>query len=141
MKNLSLLFIITILASCGGNSHVLDSNENTKSCQIDIRSSGNFIVCGSEEFEVENGIDGSNGSDGTTPDLEYVEVCPNVNGSYIEVLLKLNGSYMAFLSNSNYKKQRLVVLEDNVLYNTSDGRNISFTIIAGELSYLTLSCN
>jgi len=118
------------LVGCGKKTETIVGTPGAdgESCYADSRQDGNYVVCGDSEFRVADGQDGS--FDGY---LEYVTVCPEVNGSYKEVLVELDGQFLAFLSDGNYKKQRLVVLEEGVTYRTTDGRNVNFSIVSGEL--------
>lgn len=139
------------LVGCGKKTETIVGTPGAdgESCYADKREDGNYVVCGDSEFRVadgqdgadgKDGVDGTNGTDGEDGKdgsfdgyLEYVTVCPEVNGSYKEVLVELDGQFLAFLSDGNYKKQRLVVLEEGVMYKTTDGRNVSFSIVSGEL--------
>lgn len=151
LKGICVVIFFLSLVGCGKDKikevKGLDGNDGI-SCYADSRPTGNFIVCGDSEFRVadgidgtdgidgidgQDGVDGSDGSDGSFDGyLEYVEVCPDVSGNYIETLLYLDGQYMAFLSDPNYKRQRLVILDDGT-YKTTDGRNVYFQIINGDL--------
>ena len=81
-----------------------------------------------------DGQDGEDGADGISPEIEYVEVCPQVRGSYKETLVLLNGVYLAFLDGGS--KDRLAQLLENVMYRTTDGRNVRFSIVNGEIECL-----
>lgn len=129
--------LIVLLVSCGDTHEVYKvigpKGDDGVSCYAETRTDGNFIVCGDSEFKVADGEDGQDGSfDGY---LEYVEVCPDIKSHYDmkETLLYLDGQYLAFLSDENYKRQRLVVLEDGV-YKTTDGRDVTFSISGEELN-------
>lgn len=55
---------------------------------------------------------------------------------YKETLLYLDGQYLAFLSSRDYKKQRMVILKENVRYTTSDGRGVHFMITNSQIHCL-----
>lgn len=156
MKNLLMLILFTLLVSCGKKVEQVNGNpgQDGTSCYAETRTSGNYIVCGDSEFKVEDGQDGEDGEDGQDGQdgqdgsdgsfdgyLELVEICPEKSGTHIETLLYLDGQYMAFLTDSNYKKQRLVIMEEGTLFKTTDGRNIKFTIDDGEILYVTNGCS
>lgn len=89
---------------------------------------------GKDGIDGVDGVDGQDGADGTFEGtIEYVEICPEVLGSYIETIMYLNGEYLAFLSSSNYRRQRLVILPEGVTFKTTDGRNVRFKIQNGEI--------
>lgn len=135
------LFILLVLVGCGDNVEVSQPRYDVinESCRADARPDGNFIVCpDGSEFQVEDGTNGINGT--FTGTLEIVTLCPNISVAFPEVLLRLEGTYMAFLSESNWKKQRLVVLQENVTYTSSDGRNVQFMISSAEIQYFTGGC-
>ena len=91
-------------------------------------------VDGRDGVDGQDGIDGQDGEDGSFNGyLEFVQVCPQIRGSHIETLILLNGQYMAFLASGSYKKERLVILNENSLYKTTDGRNVKFTIRNGSI--------
>jgi len=76
-----------------------------------------------------NGVDGLDGSfDGT---LEYVTVCPEYEGRFKEVFISLNGQFLAFLDGGI--NDRLVLLEEDVRYQTTDGRKVIFTIESNQI--------
>ena len=76
---------------------------------------------------------GDNGSDGEfNGSVEYREVCRDDNdGVEIETLLYLDGKYMAFLQYGS--NSRLIVLEEEKTYRTTDDRYKRFKIINGDI--------
>lgn len=105
------------------------------------------ITCGDSEVVIakptngSDGVDGSDGANGADGNfegiLEYVVVCPNVAGSYPETLINLNGTFLAYFTeaNSNWQNKRLAILEENLNYQTSDTRGITFKIVDSKLEY------
>ena len=145
MKNLVMLCGLILLVSCGQESTKIEGapGADGQSCYTETRGTSNFVVCPDGEFEVVDGKDGEDGKDGVDGEdayTELVQLCEEVAGSHIETLLYVNGKYMAFLASSNYKKERLVLLSEGVVYSTTDGRNIKFTIVDGSIAYLTNGC-
>lgn len=92
---------------------------------------------GNDGSNGQNGVNGSNGLNGQDGsfegEIEYVEVCNDTNMQYVETLVLINGKYMAFMSDKNYMKQRLVLLEEYTDYRTTDSRLIIFRIENGEI--------
>ena len=133
MKVLLLISVI-MLAGCGNRvARIVGvQGKNGVSCYQETIIGGINVICGDDIHFISNGIDGIDGRDGIDGEfdgyLELIEVCPLVSGDYKETLLHLNGQYLAFLANRTYKKERLVLLLEDVLYTTTDGRNVSFTI-------------
>lgn len=107
---------------------------NGVSCYLDYRVDGDYVVCGDDETMVKSNVE-------VEPELELVTVCPNVAGSMPETFIKVDDQYLAFLSSNNYMSQRLIVLQENVTYITTDGRNVNFRIVNGDIVYLTAACN
>lgn len=168
MKNLLMISILSLLAiGCGKKTETIEGSPGADgtSCYSETRADGNYVVCGDSEFKVENGQDGVDGADGVDGEdgkdgedgvdgvdgqdgedgsfdgyLELVEICPEKSGNHIETLLYLDGQYMAFLTDPNYKKQRLVIMKEDTLFKTTDGRNIKFTIDNGDILYVTNGC-
>lgn len=157
MKSLLFMLVISMMATgCGKKTETIVSSPGTDgaSCYAETRADGNFVVCADSEFKVEDGTDGSDGQDGIDGEdgtdgsdgedgsfegyLDLVELCPEHtpgNKDHIETLLYLDGQYMAFLSDSNYKKQRLTLLNEGTQYKTTDGRNINFVIVGDEIHF------
>ena len=139
MRGLLILFILT---ACGENVEVLYTQPilDAAPCIAQARSDGNYVRCSDgSEFKVENGADGLIGT--FNGQLELIELCPQISALYPETLLYLNGQYLAFLSNADFKRQRLTLLIENTLYSTTDGRNIQFTISNGEVMYISGGCD
>lgn len=156
MKLINIIAIIALINSCGQGEMIHgpkgDKGLQGQSCYAESVAGGVNVVCGDGTNFIANGQDGQDGEKGEKGDsgeqgeagnngtfqgyIEYRTVCPSVNGQYKESLLYLDGQYMAFLSDPNYKKQRLVVLEENKLYKTTDGRGVSFTIVDSEIECL-----
>lgn len=153
---LLLLLPTLLLISCGKREVVQvisgESGKNGESCYAESVPSGVNIICGdSVEFLPKGedgkdgtaGIDGVNGTDGVDGKdgkdgtflgyIEIIEVCPQISGDYKETLLLLDGVYMAYLTSNNWKAQRLSILPENILFETSDGRNVRFKIENGEI--------
>lgn len=145
MNRLVIGMTLLTLVSCGERTETIVGSPGTngESCYSESVSGGVNVICGDDVNFIPNGQDGINGNDGADGQdgsdgsfdgyLEYVEVCPDVSGNYIETLLYLDGKYMAFISNGNWKKQRLAILKEGVLYKTTDGRNVGFSIINEEV--------
>lgn len=147
MRVIIVMILLMSLISCGkqAESNLVDGVDGV-SCYSESVEGGVNIICGDEVNFVSNGNDGSNGVNGTDGQngvdgsdgtfqgyLEYVVVCEDTPGQYQETLLYLDGEYMAFLSSSNHRRQRMVILKENTLYKTTDGRNLSFSIINGQI--------
>lgn len=104
---------------------------------------GDIMISGSKESKNSNEIDikvvsfGQTSFDGY---FDVVELCPEKPGSHIETLLYLDGKYLAFLSDANWKKQRLVTLSEGTNYSSTDGRNINFIISGSDIVFLTNGC-
>ena len=151
------LLSLIVLVSCGEQvaiSHQPQAGQDGQNCYGESISGGVNVICGDETYFISNGQDGANGQNGINGTngvdgqdgqdgtfqgyLEYRTICPSIssNSSYKETLLYLDGQYLAFLSNGSYKKQRLAVLTENTLYVTTDGRNVNFTIVNGEIQCL-----
>ena len=131
MRLLTTLLLSVVLFSCGK----VETPEEFFSLTGDTGSSG---TTGQSGVDGSNGEDGSNGIDGIDGsfegELEYVTICPNVAPvQYMETLIYFNGQYLAYLSINQYKKQRLVILEEVPIYTTTDGRNVQYSIVNGEL--------
>lgn len=154
MKFLMGLLLLA-LVGCGDRTETIQSAPvaDGTSCYAETRVDGNYVVCGDSEFKVENGdkgdkgdkgdagADGKDGEDGSFDGyFDVVELCLEKSGPYIETLLYLDGKYLAFLSSSNWKNQRLVILSEGISYNSTDGRNISFKISGSDILYLTNGC-
>jgi hypothetical protein len=113
LKSLVLLLALTILllmTSCG--------RVETPEQFFDITG-----VQGDSGYVGDNGIDGS-----FEGDFEFIEVCPQYTGANIETLVLLNGQYLAFYSSG---AERLSILDEGVLYGTTDGRSVHFKIENG----------
>ena len=132
------LLVLLILASCGR----VESPEEFFNITGDTGSSGtdgingtngNNGTDGSSGNDGTDGTNGTNGVDGQDADVTLVEVCTDTPGNHIETLVKSGGKYLAFLTSNKYKKQRLVLLIENVTYVTTDGRNVSFKIVNEEV--------
>lgn len=147
-KSVIILTILLTLVSCGKKvEKVVGTNGlDGQSCYSETVQDGVNVICGESTSFIPNGqdgqdgtngqdgIDGQDGQDGTFNGyLEYVEVCPQVNGQYKETLLNLDGTFLAFLTDANYKKQRLVKLPENQVFTTTDNRNVSFSIVNGQI--------
>lgn len=144
-KGMTIIIILLSFISCGKKVEEVHGKNGSdgESCYADIIDGVKTITCGDSSFTVSDGIDGSDGQNGSDGQdgvdgsfdgyLEYRTVCESIPGQYQETLLYLDGEYLAFLSSSNYKKQRTVILKENTLYKTTDGRNVYFTIINGEI--------
>ena len=126
MKNVCGLLIVLSFVSCGKDKIKEIKGTDGISCHAESVEGGTNIICGDSTSFIPNGVDG------VTPDLEYVTVCPDIPGPYPEVLLYIDGKYMAFLSDGNYERQRLVVLQ-NGTYKTTDGRDAYFQISGSDL--------
>lgn len=149
MKNVFAMIILLSFVGCGKEKVKEVSGKNGNdgvSCYGEDFDGGVKVICGDEEYVVHDGNDGQDGSDGIDGQdgadgedgsfsgyFEYVEVCPDIPGNYKESLMYLDGEFMAFLSDPNYKKQRLVILPEGVTYKTTDGRNVYFQISGGDL--------
>lgn len=143
--SLFMALALTLLVSCGKKvEKVVGANGlDGQSCYSETVQGGVNVICGESINFIPNGQDGTNGVDGQdgidgqdgtfNGYLEYVEVCPQVAGQYKETLLNLDGTFLAFLASSNYKKERLVILPENQLFKTTDGRNVSFSIVNGQI--------
>lgn len=143
MKTIKLLPLLLVLASCGkGDVGVKgikgDKGLNGQSCYSEIVNNGINVICGDDTHFISDGSNGQDGEDGTFQGyFEYRTVCPTVNpNDYMETLLYLDGKYLAFLSAPNWNDQRLTLLSEDKLYETTDGRAVEFTIIGGELQCL-----
>lgn len=120
-----VLLMLAILVSCGQNPVV---NKDRTLCELENRVDGQYIVCGDFEFNA------------SYTNFTIVELCPEINGQFNEVLLYLNGQYMSYFSNTDYKKQRLAVLDENVNLSSTDGRNVFFRIVGRDIIYSTPGC-
>lgn len=147
---MKVLVIALLLVSCGDKVKYVGSVPTEEPCYTETVAGKNYVVCNDTKFEVANGTNGTNGADGKDGKdgkegsfdgyLDLVELCPEVTGNYIETLFYLDGQYLAFLANSDYKKQRLTILKENTLFETTDGRKIKFTIINGEITFTNNTC-
>lgn len=144
---MKVLLITLLLIGCGHKVKYVGSVPTEQPCYTENVDGKNYVVCNDTRFEVADGKDGkdgekgANGSDGSFDGyLDLVELCPEIAGDYIETVFYLNGKYMAFLANSNYKKQRLAILKENTLFETTDGRKIKFTIINNEITFIDNTC-
>lgn len=70
--------------------------------------------------------------------IEIVPLCPNIPDAFPEVLLRIDGVLVAyFAQNGNALKARLVVVPENVVLQTTDGRaNCKFKVIDGQIKEL-----
>ncbi len=92
-----------------------------------------------EEFFDITGVQGNignNGNDGSDGEfngsVEYREVCrQDGDATEIETLLYLDGQYMAFYQYGS--NSRLIVLEENKTYRTTDDRYVYFSIVNGTI--------
>jgi hypothetical protein len=124
MKKLLIAVTLLTLISCG-------KIESPKTFFDFKGKDGDQGIIGNQG---QDGINGTNGQDGTFDGkVEYVEICNDSNAQYVETLVFIDGQYMAFLSDISYQKQRLVLLEENVTYITTDTRNVLFSIENGEI--------
>ena len=148
MKNLLTIAILITLASCGrveSPQEFFDitgtNGDDAQNCFSEQVQGGVNVVCGDSSHFVadgQNGTDGQDGQDGQdgsfSGQIEYKEVCRgNSSSSHIETLLFLDGKFMAFLASGNYQRERLVILDENVQYRTTDGRNKLFKIINADI--------
>ena len=154
MKNIMIILVfasLVILTSCGSDS---DSNpiaiqgDMGQSCFSEVVEGGVNIICGDDikflpngidgvaGIDGENGLDGEDGEDGTFDgEIEYVIICENIRPiQFPETLLFLNGQFLAFFEAP--QGRRLVILVENVLYGTTDGRNVRFKIVNGAIDCL-----
>lgn len=125
------LALVLIMISCGK----VETPEEFFDITGDKGKDGVSIVGdpGKDGVDGTNGVDGKDGVDGEDADVTLVEICPDIPGSHIETLVKSGNDYLAFLASRNYKKERLVLLEEDVIYTTTDTRRINFSIVNGEV--------
>lgn len=88
----------------------------------------------------EKGDKGDNGTDGTL--VEVVFPCGESSIAHSEILLKIDGVFIAYFqnltkhSNDNFVTDvqgRLTVLEENTLYQVTDGSSCKFRIVNGQV--------
>lgn len=141
MKDTLKLIGLTLLVSCGGAAGPQMEAESGLPCAAESREDGNYLVCGDTEVKIEDGADGTDGQDGSFEGYaELVELCPEIDAPFKESLFLLDGQYLAFLTHVDYKKQRMVVLPENQTLKSTDGRNIKFKIVGGNIEYITAGC-
>lgn len=110
---------VVLLNEYGNSINELETSTMTQE-EIDVE-----IEVLQEQVDVLNNVVGT--------DVEIVEVCPLINGVYKEVLIKDENDFAAFLANGSYKKERMVLLNENETYKTTDGRGAKFKIVNGNL--------
>ena len=90
--------------------------------------------CGKKGSQGVQGVHGDEGQQGSNADTSLVEVCRDSDTEkYIETIIYSEGSYLAYLSSKDHKKSRLVILLEDVVYVTTDGRKKKFVIVNGEI--------
>lgn len=131
MKILKLLLIILVLPACG------ERNNKGPSCSVTATqiicpdgSSVNLPEDGLPGVDGRDGVDGVDGTNGSV--IEILDPCgdyihgnsPNNPNSADEVVLRLdNGLFLAW-----YKDLGFVVLDQGVIYQTTDKQKCSFMI-------------
>lgn len=131
----SKLIVLLGLVSCGMAEEwreVVQNKRRDETCIITESPEKRTITCGDQTYDLDQDIE--------LDAMALVELCPEISGSFIESLLYVNGEYFAFLSNSNYKKQRMVVLPTDTLLSSTDGRNVKFTIAGKDIEYNDPKC-
>jgi len=135
--------VLLFLMGCGKQTETIHGHNGSDgvdgvSCYAETVENGTNVVCGDKTSFIPNGVDGKDGADGIDGQdgsfegyIDYVEVCPDIDGRYKETLLALNGKFMAFLDGG--KNDRLAILKEGVMYRTTDGRNVRFSIVEGEI--------
>lgn len=136
-KLLGIITLAIIMTSCGKIDSIVEikgeDGMDAEACYTDRLDNGVNIICPDSSSFIADGRDGDNGVDGEDgKDLDilaYEVVCPEIRpNQYMETLLKLNGEYLAYFTDGNSMRSRLSVLAENVTYQTTDGRNVRFTI-------------
>ena len=136
MKALTGMILLLSLVSCGRDKKTVyiegTQGPAGESCSLENVAGGVNVICGGNTSFISNG---TNGQDGTfSGRIELVEVCPGVNPpSLIETILELDGVFLAYLASNKWKEQRLVKLDENTVYKTTDGREVSFKIVDGQV--------
>jgi len=125
MKTIIFAFLL-FLVSCGaGEGILIITKDRTPVCTTEETTGGVLLTCNNETLFIEDGD--------FTGILEYVEICPNIqpDADYKEVLLQLDGEYVALLMATG--EHRLVFLQENITYVTTDGREVYFKVIEDEI--------
>lgn len=142
MKKLAKIILLTVIfVSCGKVESPQeffditgDKGKGGQNCYAERVIGGVNIICGGSVEFVADGTDGINGENGSFEGyIEYQEVCPQYEGEYKETLMFLNGEFLAYMASNKWNEQRLVVLPENVRFKTTDGRDVYFTIVNGEI--------
>ncbi len=124
---LLVLSMFVVISSCG---RLHPHSQAAAPCTVSSNSLGSYINCpdGSSTF-VANGIDGSDGLDGSV--VEFVDPCPAIVVAHPELLMKIDNILYAVYASGT--KIHLTKLGPGN-YATTDGRFCYFTINAnGEL--------
>ena len=136
-KALAITTLLLLAASCGDDVDHYTTEKNGVKCSTTAVPNGALIQCDDgTSTTITNGEDGKDGKD--APQVELVVVCPEDDSvDFPETLVKVQDTFMAFLASSDHKKERLTILEEDRLYETTDGRNHRFEIVNGELDQVS----
>ena len=140
-KALAITTLLLLAASCGDDVDHYTTEKNGVKCSTTAVPNGALIQCDDGTMTtITNGEDGVDGKDGKdAPQVELVVVCPEDDSmDFPETLVKVQDTFMAFLASPKYKKERLTLLEEDRLYETTDGRNHHFEIVNGEIEMVSV---
>jgi hypothetical protein len=131
-KLMCIAALALIAVGCGDNTEF----ESVNQCKVDQIIGGVLITCGDTQQIVYNGTpgldgtdghngnDGTNGQDGQDSIQKVYDPCGNGPGAD-EIVLKLaNNQFMAW-----YLNLGLVLLDQNVVYQTTDAQHCKFKIV------------
>ena len=138
-KALAITTLLLLAASCGTeDTYEYKTVKDGVKCSTTAVPNGALVQCDDgTSTTITNGEDGVDGKD--APQVELVVVCPEDDSvDFPETLVKVQDTFMAFLASPNYKKERLTILEEDQLYETTDDRSHRFKIVNGEIEMVSV---
>lgn len=129
------IFLSFLLINCGDTSQGYKPNYVAgplQSCSVESVVGGAIMSCpdGSEVF-ISNGTDGIDGLNGLFVDV--IDPCGPQTAHDEVLFIDINNNYYAW-----FKNVGLVILNENTIYQTTDGTKATFKIENGE--FVEVSC-